>query len=85
MDSEEQISAAARKKSAALIFSIVRASGAALMLLGTAIGFNLGDIASLAGISDSLTVRIAGGAIFTVGLLDFLVIPHILLAKINPQ
>ena len=60
---------------------IVKGMGAVFMLGGPAIGFNLGGISSALGFADGFIEVVAGIMFFTIGLVDFFVIPKIIIKK----
>lgn len=66
-----------KARGTAMVINIVRATGAVLMLLGTAVALNIGGIATLVGLGDSLHLIVGAGVGFA-GLVDFFVLPTII-------
>lgn len=72
-----------KARGVAMVVSIVRGTGAVLMIAGTAVGLDVGGVATMIGLGDD-TYRIVGLGLFVTGLLDFFVLPS-LIAKANGQ
>ncbi|MDF3023810.1 MAG: hypothetical protein K0R10_1171 [Alphaproteobacteria bacterium] len=72
-----------KARGTAMVVNIVRGAGAVMMLAGTAVGLNIGGVATLIGLGDDI-YKIVGGCIVLVGLMDFFVLPSII-AKANGQ
>ena len=70
-----------KARGTAMVISIVRGTGAVLMLAGAAVGFNIGGLATMFGLSADVCAFV-GIAIGVAGLVDFFVLPSII-AKAN--
>lgn len=70
-----------KARGTAMVVSIVRGTGAVLMVAGTAVGFNIGGLATMFGLSADVC-GFVGIAIGVAGLVDFFVLPTII-AKAN--
>lgn len=65
-----------------LVITIIRATGAMLMLGGVALGFDAGGAATAIGMGGP-TAPYIGGALFMAGLADFFVVPIVLARSAN--
>ncbi|MCC7036530.1 MAG: hypothetical protein IT560_04400 [Alphaproteobacteria bacterium] len=66
-----------KARGTALVVSIVRGTGAVLMLAGAAVALNIGGIATLVGLGDNMHL-IVGACVGIAGLVDFFVLPSII-------
>lgn len=66
-----------KARGTAMVVNIVRGTGAVLMVAGAAVGFNIGGVSTLLGLGAE-TYAIVGIAIGVAGLVDFFVLPSII-------
>lgn len=72
-----------KSRQAAFVVNIVRVAGVLFMIAGTALGFNVFGIAGFLGLADGFTERALGGALFAAGVIDFMLVPHLLEKKLS--
>lgn len=72
-----------RQQAKAIVIGAVRATGAVLLLAGTAIFFDTGGIAGAIGVGDGIVNKILGGGLLAAGIADYLIVPKLLDKKMR--
>lgn len=72
-----------RAQRLALVANLMRGAGALFMAGGAALGLNLGGAADMLGIAS--IAKIVGGVLFAMGIMDFFVLPQIVMKAVKPK